>query len=79
MIITDESQDSDIIFKASSVYSCWAEKRTSEFFEIKVQLIDDEEEGEVKVVDAQEFERYVVENRPKVCIYLFFLRFIPSS
>lgn len=71
MVITDESQDSDIIFKASSVYSCWEEKRKNDFFEIKVQLVGDKKEGKVKVLDVPEFERYAVEDRPKVCIHMF--------
>lgn len=66
MVVTDESQSSDIIFKASSVYSCWEEKRKNDFFQIKVQLVGDKKEGKVKVVDIPEFERFAVEDRPKV-------------
>lgn len=71
MVITDESQNSDIIFKASSVYSCWEEKRKNDFFQIKVQLVGDKKEGKVKVVDIQEFDKYAVEDRPKVCVMRF--------
>lgn len=66
MVNSDESQNNDIIFKASSVYSCWEEKRKNDFFQIKVQLVGDKKEGKVKVVDIAEFERYAVEDRPKV-------------
>lgn len=66
MVVPEESQESDIVFKASSVYSCWEEKRKNDFFQIKVQLLGDKKEGKVKVVDIQEFERYSVEDRPKV-------------
>lgn len=66
MVVTAESQGNDIIFKASSVYSCWEEKRKNDFFQIKVQLVGDKKEGKVKVVDIPEFEKYSVEDRPKV-------------
>lgn len=66
MVVSDESQSKDIIFKASSVYSCWEEKRKNDFFQIKVQIIGDKKEGKVKVVDVQEFVRYSQEDRPKV-------------
>lgn len=66
MVVSDESQSGDIIFKASSVYSCWEEKRKNDFFQIKVQLIGDKKEGKVKVVDIAEFEKYASEDRPKV-------------
>lgn len=73
MVVSDESQSGDIIFKASSVYSCWEEKRKNDFFQIKVQLIGDKKEGKVKVVDIPEFEKYSVEDRPKVREYIFFV------
>lgn len=68
MVVSDESKSKqqDIIFKASSVYSCWEEKRKNDFFQIKVQIIGDKKEGKVKVVDVQEFIRYSQEDRPKV-------------
>ena len=72
LIVTDESQDIDIIFKEMLSYSCWEEKRTRDFIEIKVQLIGDKKEGKVKVVDVPEFERYAVEDRPKVYTHIFF-------
>lgn len=69
MVVTDESTSNDIIFKASSVYSCWEEKRKNDFFQIKVQLIGDKKEGKVKVVDIAEFEEFAKEDRPKVRTY----------
>lgn len=66
MIVTQESASADIIFKASSVYSCWEEKRKNDFFQIKVQMVGDKKDGKVKVMDVAEFERYSKEDRPKV-------------
>lgn len=76
MIVSDESQSGDIIFNASSVYSCWEEKRKTDFFPIKVHQIGDQKKGTVKVVDIAEFEKYASEDRPKVLrinVFKFFI------
>lgn len=66
LVVTGESQGTEIIFKASSVYSCWEEKRKNDFFQIKVQVVGEKKEGKVRVVEIEEFEKYSVEDRPKV-------------
>lgn len=68
MVVSEESQGKDIHFKASSVYSCWEEKRKNDFFQIKVQIMGDKKEGKVKVVNIEEFEKFSTEDRPKVDI-----------
>lgn len=66
LIVLDESQFGDIIFKASPVYLHWTKNGPNDFFQIKVQSIGVEGEGKVKVVDVAEFEKYSIENHPKV-------------
>lgn len=66
MVVADESTNKDIVFKTSSVYSCWEEKRKNDFFQIKVKIIGDKKKGKVKVVDIGGFEQLAKEDRPKV-------------
>lgn len=72
MVVVHESATTDIIFKASSVYSCWEEKRKNDFFQIKVQMVGDKKEGKVQVSDVEEFVRYSQEDRPKVCAWRYY-------
>lgn len=62
----DEENDKDILFKASSVYSCWEEKRKHDFFEVKVQCVGDKKDGVVKVLDVDELEKFASEDRPLI-------------
>jgi len=62
----DEDNDKDILFKASSVYSCWEEKRKHDFFEIKVQCVGDKKDGVVKVLDVEELTKFALEDRPMI-------------
>lgn len=66
LVVREESNGRDLVFKASSVYSCWEEKRKNDFFQIKVTLIGDRKEGKVRIVDAAELEKFALEDRPKV-------------
>ncbi|XP_055300288.1 uncharacterized protein LOC129567443 [Sitodiplosis mosellana] len=68
MVVIDESSNGNIIFKASSVYSCWEEKRRHDFFQIEVKVVGDKKESKVKVLDVAEFERLALEDRPKIDI-----------
>lgn len=68
MVVTDESKNKDIIFKASSVYSCWEEKRKNDFFQIRVQIVGEKKDGKVKVLDISEFDKFAKEDRPKIDI-----------
>jgi len=62
----DDDNDKDILFKASSVYSCWEEKRKHDFFEIKVQCVGDKKDGVVKVLDVEELTKFALEDRPLI-------------
>jgi len=62
----DDENDKDILFKASSVYSCWEEKRKHDFFEIKVQCVGDKKDGVVKVLDVEELTKFALEDRPLI-------------
>lgn len=68
LVVNIEKDARDLFFNASSVYSCWEEKRKSDFFQIRVQLIGDKKEGKVKVVNIEEFEKYAAEEREPVDI-----------
>lgn len=63
---TEDDNDKDILFKASSVYSCWEEKRKHDFFEIKVQCVGDKKDGVVKVLDVEELTKFALEDRPMI-------------
>lgn len=67
LIVPNESQNEDIIFKATSVYLCWDQMRNDDFYLIRVRCFGDKMDGKVKVIDKHEIERYAMENRPKVC------------
>lgn len=66
LVVKSEDESRDIFFNASSVYSCWEEKRKNDFFQIKVQLIGEKKDGKVKVVDIDELEKFAAEDRPQV-------------
>jgi len=66
ILVKPEPNSKDLIFNASSVYSCWEEKRKNDFFQIKVKLIGDKKDGKVKVVDIDELEKFALEDRPKI-------------
>lgn len=61
-----EAGAKDLIFKGSSVYSCWEEKRRNDFFQIKVQLVGDKKDQRVKVLDMDELQKFANEDRPKI-------------
>ncbi|KAJ6636325.1 hypothetical protein Bhyg_14913 [Pseudolycoriella hygida] len=63
---TEDDNGKDIFFKASSVYSCWEEKRKHDFFEIKVQCVGDKKDGLVKVLDVEELTKFALEDRPQI-------------
>lgn len=64
LVVKDSS--ANLIFKGSSVYSCWEEKRKNDFFQIKVQLLGEKKESKVRVVDLKELEGFANEDRPKI-------------
>lgn len=64
LVVKDSS--SSLVFKGSSVYSCWEEKRKNDFFQIKVQLLGEKKESKVRVVDMKELEAFANEDRPKI-------------
>lgn len=66
IVVKPDPDDKELIFNASSVYSCWEEKRKNDFFQIKVTVVGDKKDGKVKVVDLPELERFATEDRPKV-------------
>lgn len=66
LVVKNESETRDVYFNASSVYSCWEEKRKHDFFQIKVQLIGEKKDGKVQVVNIDELEQYAAEDRPPV-------------
>jgi len=66
ILVKPEPDSRDLIFSASSVYSCWEEKRKNDFFQIKVTLVGDKKDGKVKVVDIDELEKFALEDRPQI-------------
>lgn len=62
----DDDNDKDMLFKASSVYSCWEEKRKHDFFEIKVQCVGEKKDGVVKVLNIEELTKFALEDRPLI-------------
>lgn len=66
LVVKNEDDDREIYFNASSVYSCWEEKRKNDFFQIKVTLVGEKKDGKVKVIDVDEFEKFAAEDRPQV-------------
>ncbi|XP_031625356.1 cilia- and flagella-associated protein 251-like [Contarinia nasturtii] len=66
MMLVEESEGPEIIFKASSVYSCWEEKRKNDFVQVRVTTVGDKKDGKVKVIDIAEFEKMAAGNLEKV-------------
>jgi len=66
IVVKPDPDDKELIFNASSVYSCWEEKRKNDFFQIKVKILGDKKDGKVKVVNLPELEQFATEDRPKV-------------
>lgn len=66
LVVREDSDGANLVFKALSVYSCWEEKRKNDFFQIKVTLVGDKKDGKVRVIDGAELEKYAQEDRPKV-------------
>jgi len=66
LVVKNEDESPEIYFNASSVYSCWEEKRKNDFFQIKVTLVGEKKDGKVKVIDLEEFEKFAAEDRPQV-------------
>lgn len=59
--LEDGDADGSLIFKQSSVYSCWEEKRKSDFFTIKVKVVGDKRDGKVRVVDIDELHGFATD------------------
>lgn len=69
IFVIDESKNKTLLFKASSVYSCWEEKRKTDFFHFKVQLVGNKKDDKVKVIDLDDFIRHAEDKtRPTVDI-----------
>lgn len=66
IVVKPDPDEKELIFNASSVYSCWEEKRKNDFFQIKVTVVGDKKDGKVKVVDLPELEKFASEERQKV-------------
>lgn len=69
-ILSQESPGNDLYFEQTNTFTLVENQSLKDtFLPIKVQLIGDKEGIEmVKVVDMTEFERYAVEDRPKVSL-----------
>lgn len=66
LVVKTDDGSRDVFFNASSVYSCWEEKRKNDFFQIKVTLVGEKKDGRVKVIDIDELEKFAAEDRPKI-------------
>lgn len=66
LVVKNEDDIREVYFNASSVYSCWEEKRKNDFFQIKVTLVGEKKDGKVKVIDVDELEKFAAEDRPQV-------------
>lgn len=68
LVVKNGDEAGDMYFNASSVYSCWEEKRKNDFFQIRVLLIGDKKDGKVKVINMEELEKFAAEEREQVDI-----------
>lgn len=66
VVRAEGDETKEVFFNASSVYSCWEEKRKNDFFQIKVTLVGEKKDGRVKVIDVDELERFANEDRPQI-------------